>query len=147
MSETKVNYDEMNGAQLGEELARRELPVSGKVDELRARLREDDEKRAQEAVTGSDDPAEGEETSGAEVEVPEPREPLRMEFLTLTLTEDQARELTRREAGIARFMKHVAPFEATKYLEGDQVIGVTVDRKTAAVLGVVGLTIELEPEA
>ena len=43
-------YEDMAGPALAAELARRELPVSGRVDELRARLREDDEKRAQEDI-------------------------------------------------------------------------------------------------
>lgn len=37
-------YDKMDGSALKEELTKRELGVSGKVDELRDRLREDDEK-------------------------------------------------------------------------------------------------------
>ena len=39
-------YDEMGADALKAELKKRELPVSGKVDELRDRLREDDEKAA-----------------------------------------------------------------------------------------------------
>lgn len=40
-------YDAMDGPALKEELKKRELAVSGKVDELRERLREDDAKKAE----------------------------------------------------------------------------------------------------
>lgn len=39
-------YDAMKGEDLKAELEKRELPTSGKVDELRARLREDDAAKA-----------------------------------------------------------------------------------------------------
>lgn len=140
-------YDDMTGPALGEELSKRQLAVSGRVEELRDRLREDDNRKAEEeaqrAADGSDPTPEGEDTDADDVEVPEQREPWDMEILRLELTEDQARELTRREAGISRQFKHVAPFEPRKYLPGDRVAGVTVDRKTAVVLGT-NVTLQLD---
>lgn len=138
-------YDDMTGPMLSEELARRELPVSGRVDELRDRLREDDEKRAQASGGGPDDGSESEETEAGEVEVPEQREPVDQELIKLTLTEEQARELTRAEAAYARHMRYVFRFEPRKYLPGDGVAAVTYDRRTATVLGI-GATLALSED-
>lgn len=118
-------YDEMTGPVLAEELAKRELPVSGKVDELRDRLREDDKaKAAQGDGDGSGTTSEGEETPAGEVEVPEPRQPVSHEPMMVVLDEDQARILTAGEARVRRFTKHVQAHTDRKYCAGDRVTGI-----------------------
>jgi hypothetical protein len=139
-------YDDLKGPELAAELSERELSVTGRVDELRDRLREDDEKRAQAAADGPDGGPATSDPTEAGPEVPEPRKPLEMAVLVLSITEDQARDLTAREAGVARFLKHVAPFEARKYVAGDRLVAVTADHRTAAVLGVVGLVVRLDSD-
>lgn len=130
-------YDDMTGPMLAEELSRRELPVSGRVDELRDRLREDDEKRAQASGGGPDDGSESEETEAGEVEVPEQREPIEQELVRVRLDEDQARALTRAEASYARHMRYVFKVEPRKYLPGDEVAAVRFgDDGVVTVLGI-----------
>lgn len=116
-------YDEMKGPELAAELASRELPMQGRVDELRDRLREDDAQPANDP--SAEDAPEESETD--DVEVPEPREPIRSEAMLVYLTEEQARALTSGEAALSRFMRHVMPIEAQKYCAGDQVMAVESD--------------------
>ena len=120
MTEDKDKYDEMTGPLLAEELARRELNVSGKVDELRARLREDDARRAQEGADESGEAYEGEETQ----DVPEPRQPVDHDARALVLTEEQARKLNAGTANVRRFTKHVTPVPEVKYAAGDRVMAI-----------------------
>lgn len=131
MSDEKDRYDEMTGPQLGEELSRRELTVSGRVDELRARLREDDARRAENGDQGdADDPnpdPEGEDPETDDIEVPEPREPSVVEVVQVTLDEDQARALTAGEARMRQFLKHVNPIAEQKHCAGDQVLALETD--------------------
>jgi hypothetical protein len=117
-------YEGMIGADLAAELAKRELPVSGKVEELRDRLREDDEAKAQKDADAPDPAPEGEETEADGVEVPEPRQPIEQFTVQCELSEETARELTRLEARVAQFLKHVAPSKPFKYCAGDRVIGI-----------------------
>lgn len=123
MSE-RDKYDEMRGPELAEELAKRELPVSGKVEELRDRLREDDAKPVNdppEAPEGSED-APDPETEGEEVEVPEQREPVDYDAGKVVLTEAQARVLNAGEASLRRHFRYVFGMAERKYGEGDTVV-------------------------
>lgn len=137
-------YEDMKGPELAEELAKRELPISGKVDELRARLREDDELRAQsDADTSNPDP-EGEETDADDIEVPEPREPLRIQPYGVRLTEEQARVLNAGEARVLQFTKHVSRVTPIKYAAGDQVMALGSPESTHVRVLPYGIEIELD---
>lgn len=137
-------YDDMVGADLAEELADRELPVSGRVDELRARLREDDERRAQQPEDPTVDAGEGEDTEADDVDVPEPREPVDYVPMAVVLTEDQARQLTAGEARLRQFTKHVTQMTARKYCVGDRVTGIAVPATGVLLVLPFGIEVTLE---
>lgn len=123
MTEAKDRYDDMTGPVLAEELGRRELPVSGKVDELRDRLREDDARKAdQGAQEGSADEPVGDTPSVEEVDVPEPRDPVDYDAGKVILSEDQARILNAAEASLARHFRYVFQTATRKYCAGDTVL-------------------------
>jgi len=140
-------YDEMKGPELAEELTRREIAMTGKVDELRARLREDDEKRAQASADGPEPGGEGEETEADDAEIPEPREPARIQPYGVKLNEEQARLLTAGEARLAQFFKHVTPTGSRKYAAGDQVMAVASPEDTKVRVLPFGIEIELSNPA
>jgi hypothetical protein len=143
MSDTD-KYDALTGPELGEELKRRELPISGRVDELRDRLREDDARKAAESNANVPDPgSEGEETEAGEVDVPEPREPLRIQPYGVKLTEEQARVLNAGEARVLHFTKHVNKVTAIKYAAGDQVMALGSPESTHVRVLPYGIEIEL----
>jgi hypothetical protein len=126
----KDRYDEMSGAELAAEAQERELPLSGKVAELRERLR---------AADASEGAGTGEEAS----DLPEPREPVAYAVGTVTLTEEQARQLTAGEAKVRQFTKHVSPTPIRKYAEGDQVPAVLVPAEGYALVVPFGIRIDL----
>jgi hypothetical protein len=135
-------YDEMSGPALAAELQDRELPLSGKVDELRDRLRADDaEEGAEPSPDGTDDVPEGAETGEEAFDLPEPRDPVEYAAGTLTLTEEQARQLTAGEAKLRQFTKHVNPMSTRKYAEGDQVLAVLVPESGYAIVLPFGIEI------
>lgn len=139
-------YDDQTGAQLSAELVKRELPITGRVDDLRARLREDDEKRAQAPQDGSDPDSEGEETEADDVDVPEPREPVDYGAGAVVLTEGQARQLTAGEARVRQFTKHVSHLSVRKYCEGDRVTGIFDYPNALFLVLPYGVEITMEPE-
>lgn len=143
----KDRYDDMGGPALAAELADRELAISGKVDELRDRLRAHDaERAAQEDADGPDEVVEGEETGDEVVELPEPREPVEYAAGRLVLTEEQASLLTRGEAKIRAFVKHVNPMSERKYVEGDSVVAVLDHTARLALVLPFGIEIPLPEE-
>lgn len=147
MAAVNDQYTEMTGPVLAAELGRRELNVSGKVEELRDRLREDDRQRAEKAAQadadGSDDAPEGEEAA----EVPSQREPAdHSTVMAVVLTEDQARALTVGEASFARFLKHVTGYTSRKYVAGDSVIGLADWENNVCRVFPFGVEIKLEEE-
>lgn len=138
-------YDDMTGPTLSEELAIRGLPVSGKVDELRERLRENDAQKAEDASNPAD---EGDDTPYAENEAEEDaqpeRDPEHYEPMSLVLNEDQARALTAGEAKMAQFLRHVMPFSQRKYVAGDRVFGVVVREINACRVLPFGIEVPLD---
>lgn len=142
-------YDEMTGPALSEELARRELPVSGRVEELRARLREDDEKRAQSNTDGPDETGGAPDTEDDEsngVDVPEPREPVDYSPMAVVLNEDQARVLNAASAALRRHFRYVMSMSERKYCAGDKVFGVADWANGVCSVLPFGVEIELEQE-
>jgi hypothetical protein len=137
-------YDDMKGPELAEELAQRELPVTGKVDELRDRLREDDQKRAQEDADGADPADEGEGAPDEEIDVPEPRQPVEYSPMVVLLNESQARRLTAGEASIQRFTKHVSSISSRKFVAGDRVFGIADWENSVCRVLPLGVEIEIE---
>ncbi len=147
MSEvTEDRYAAMAGPALAAELAERALPISGKVEELRARLREDDEKAAQDDADGPADLVEGEEITPDDVEETEPRQPVDYVTEPLVLSAEQAAQLTRGEARLRAFVKHVNPLTVRKYVEGDAVVAVTDEPNNVAVVLPFGIEVALVTE-
>lgn len=144
MSEAKDRYDEMTGPVLAEELGRRELAVTGRVDELRARLREDDAKRAEKAAEAPDEGDGGEETDTDDIDVPEPRQPIGYDPMSVVLNEDQARTLNGAEARLRRHFRHVTPVAERKYCAGDRVTGIGDFENNVCRVLPLGIEIELE---
>lgn len=139
-------YDDLTGPELASELTGRGLSVTGKVGELRARLRDDDEKRAQEPADGPSPDHVGEEQADDGSEVPEPREPVEYRPDGLVLTEEQARQLTRGEARLRASVKHVNPMTERKYAAGDRVVVIFAEHDRRALVLPFGIEIELTEE-
>lgn len=140
-------YDDMKGPELAAELAQRELGVTGRVDELRDRLREDDQKRAQADADGPDTPDEGDGTEEPEIDVPAPRVPRREQPYGVRLTEEQARVLNAGTASVLHFTKHVNRVAARKYAAGDQVLAIGSPEDTKVLVLPFGVEIELTDPA
>lgn len=117
-------YDDMTGPVLVAELGKRELNVSGKVEELRDRLRAHDAEQAQKAADGPDDTPEGDETDADSTEVLEPRAPVDYSPMAVVLTEGQARQLNAGETSIKRHFRYITSLAPRKYGAGDRVTGI-----------------------
>lgn len=139
-------YDEMTGPVLVAELGKRELNVSGKVEELRDRLREDDVRRAEKAEADKNDPPQGEETGEDASDVPEPRKPADYGPMVVILNEDQARVLNASEAGLKRHFRYVTPMASRKYAEGDRVTGIADWANNVCRVLPFGIEIELDSD-
>lgn len=139
-------YDDLKGPELAAELTRRELSVTGKVDELRDRLRADDERQAQAAADGPDPDSGGADPADVVPEAQEPREPTEYLPGAVVLTEEQARQLTRGEARLRAASKHVTPMTERKYIAGDRVTAVFVWASRKALVLPFGIEIDLSEE-